>query len=812
MAANTRSPAFRQQRPWLTYTLLAILLISIVVVSARLALPLIARNMAVDWLEQHGMQASIDNIELDLVAGKARVMGVSASNAQHRGFSLGELSLRWHWAPLAQHSLVIDNISLDKFSSDFTSTSDGRLSIAGLTFPDTDDSAPATDTQPVTLELKTLNLTSVQSCYQAYDSNNKLNQDVCFNLAALDWQGDISYSLFSMSATDDLPLLVNGQLSLDTLSVTDNILKQPIAELATLQLGELNLSSVTDITLNKIDLSALCAQLTTDSDAQEFNIASLHLDTIQFVDLEQIKIGDFSLKSVALALRLSTPDVTQLNYAARLDDIQWRGNLAYDLSQQSDDTQLAISGAGSATIDKATIVDTSLKRELLSLNRLAVDGLKLDTLATIDFKELRLSNLGLMQRNDVASKDTGHVASFDNVVVDTVKLRKLRQLSVTSISMDDVAAYFVRNKNDSFEYQDWLPKSSEAPVASDKNNAFEFAIANLSLNTKRSIAYVDNSLKDPFSIQLHDTQLQLHQLDSRKPEQISHLTLNTIYDKNTALVVDTDATPLADHPDLNGTANITGLDLRTFSTLARQTIGHSISSGQLDATFKLKADKGVLNSEADLTLNNFELRALNKVEAERLDKSLGIPRNSSLSLLRDDNNTIRLKIPVTGDINNPNFSPGDAIKQATATAITTAALFYYTPYGAVLVANKLYSMATALQFEPLVFSVNSATISDESKKRLDQIGDMLVKRPAVNLTLCGVAVAADLRVLAPDADISSSTPSDARRRQLLVLAESRAQVVKNYLATAKSIKPSRLVVCEPDYLPAAEVPVVNISI
>lgn len=810
MTAQTGFNSFRQQRPWLTYTLLIILLISIVLVIARLSLPLAARHLAIEWLQQHGMQsASIDHIELDLISGKARILGVAARNTQDQGFSLGELSLRWRWAPLSQRHLVIDNISLDNFSADFTSDANGELTIAGLTFPETEDSAPDTDTRPFTLELKTIDLNSVQSCYQAYSSADKLDQDICFNLGALRWQGDISYSLFSMPATDDLPLLMKGGLSMDTLKVTDNILKQPIAELASLQVDELNLSSVTDIMLNKIELSGLRAKLSTDSESQEVSIAALHFDSVSFVDLEQIHVSAFSLRSTVLTLRANQHNASGLNYTATLDDIQWQGELAYDLSQQSDDTQFALDGTGSATIGNTTVVNDTLKRQLLSLQQLNLDDLKFQTLASIDLKELRIDNLELMQRADAASGETAHIASIGNVVVDTLKLKKLKQLSIASVLMDDAAAYFVRDKNSSFEYQSWFPVTTETAVTSDKGNAFEFAISNFGLNAKRPMTFVDNSLKEPFSMQLHNTQLQLHQLDSRKPEQISHLSLNTIYDKNTALVIDADATPLADRPDLNGTASITGLDLRTFSTLARQTIGHSIRSGQLDASFKLKADKGILNSEADLTLKHFELRALNKAEAEQLNKSLGIPLNSSLSLLRDDNNNIHLKIPITGDINNPSFSPGDAIRQATTSAITTAALLYYTPYGAVLVADKLYSMATALQFEPLVLSANSAALSTDNKKQLDQIGGMLVKRPAVNLTLCGIATSADLRALAPDV---TGTPSDAQRRQLLALAESRAQAVKDYLTTANKIQPSRLAVCEPDYLPAAKAPVVKISI
>ncbi len=817
MATQTRLRKFKQQS-WLTYGLLSVLLISILLVGVRLVLPVIAHKMAISWLEHHGMQASIDNIELDLLAGKARVFGVDAKNDQGRGFSLSELSLSWHWRPLAQRNLVIDNASLNEFSADFSRTADGTIRIAGMPFPDTSDTTARTDSdpEPFTLKLKTLHLGALQTCYQGYDSSNTLTQDYCFNLGELDWRGNISYFFAAMSATDDLPLQIAGQLRMDSASVTDNILKSPVIKLGALQLGELKLESVTDILLNKLDLSAFHAQLRTDTTTQKLNFESLNIDSIKLLDLEQLELGAFSLKSVNVALRANNNHTMPLDYKASSSDIFWQGTLAYSLAQQTDTSQTAINGEGKLELNDTVVTNNNLKRQFLSLTRFDLGELRLDTLDLIGFSKLRLSGLDLLQREKPVAADSTHITSINTLTIDAATLSHLDQLKLQQLTIDGLAAYLVRNKNGAFEYRNWIPEQAHASsqTSTTKQSAdFQYSIENFDLTSTGPLVYVDNSLNTTFVARLHDTHLQLQQLDSRRPDQNSHLKLSTVYDKSTDISLEVDATPLAERPDLNGSASITSLDLRTFSTLARQAIGHSIRSGQLDASIKLRANKGMLDSEADLTLNHFELRALSKAEAEQLDKSLGLPLDSSLSLLRDDNNQIRLKIPVTGDISSPSFNPRDAIRQATTKAITAAALYYYTPYGAVLVADKLYSMATALRFEPLRFSAGNYALDSEQKQRLDKIASMLVRHPAVNLSLCATATRTDFNTIYPKTDTSTVKPlSPAQNQRLLALAELRAQAVKDYLVGDRNIKPSRLAVCEPEYHPATETAVVELSI
>lgn len=158
----------------------------------------------------------------------------------------------------------------------------------------------------------------------------------------------------------------------------------------------------------------------------------------------------------------------------------------------------------------------------------------------------------------------------------------------------------------------------------------------------------------------------------------------------------------------------------------------------MDADLKLLSQQGQLDSNIALVLHHFKLKANSKQDAAALDKTFGMPINQSLMLLKDKKGRIKLDIPITGDINNPNFDPTDAIIKATTKATTVTLITFYTPYGLVYAGgNVLFNLATAMNFDPLVFTAGSSQLTDAHMLQLSKLAQLLVERPAVHLTLCG---------------------------------------------------------------------------
>ena len=188
-----------------------------------------------------------------------------------------------------------------------------------------------------------------------------------------------------------------------------------------------------------------------------------------------------------------------------------------------------------------------------------------------------------------------------------------------------------------------------------------------------------------------------------------------------------------------------------------------------------------------------------------------MPLNQTLVLLRDKDDSIHLDIPITGDINNPNFDPMHAIIKATTAAATVTLITFYTPYGLVYAGgNVLFDLATALDFDPLDFKPGDATLNTDNKEQLSSLAKLLTEKPQVHLTLCGTTNESDLFKLYPDLKDEMTenrkdkdTTNDEivltekMKSKLKTLATERQINSKNHLISEANISHDRLILCEP---------------
>ncbi len=270
--------------------------------------------------------------------------------------------------------------------------------------------------------------------------------------------------------------------------------------------------------------------------------------------------------------------------------------------------------------------------------------------------------------------------------------------------------------------------------------------------------------------------------------------------------------PFAEKISFDANGKLKGLDLRAASPATKKAIGHTIQSGQMDADLTLLAVDGELDSNIALSLYHFNIKAASKKDAEKLDEKFGMPLNQTLVLLRDRDDSIHLDIPITGDVNNPNFQPMDAIIKATTKAATVTLITFYTPYGLIYAGGSVaFNLATALNFDPINFAPGSAEILNDGKEQLDGLTKLLVEKPQVHLTLCGVTNQQDVYALFPTHKQKQETKADDEKNnteiklndeqssKLTQLAKDRQINAKNYLVDESGIEHDRLILCAPEH-------------
>jgi len=182
--------------------------------------------------------------------------------------------------------------------------------------------------------------------------------------------------------------------------------------------------------------------------------------------------------------------------------------------------------------------------------------------------------------------------------------------------------------------------------------------------------------------------------------------------------------PLADDLKLDLVFSLKNGEMTPGSSYAAKYVGYPIHQGQLSI-------------EAHYTVNQSVLKAENKVRLQQL--RLGAKSNSpdattlpvklAIALLQDRDGVLTLDVPVTGQLNNPQFQLGPVITQVFKSFITKAVSNPFAFLGALVGGGEQLSF---VKFEP-----GRADFAAGEAQKLDTLAKALAARPALELEITG---------------------------------------------------------------------------
>ncbi|MBF0471961.1 MAG: hypothetical protein HQL48_11395, partial [Gammaproteobacteria bacterium] len=262
-------------------------------------------------------------------------------------------------------------------------------------------------------------------------------------------------------------------------------------------------------------------------------------------------------------------------------------------------------------------------------------------------------------------------------------------------------------------------------------------------------------------------------------------------------------------------------------------LGQGIESGALNAKIDLKSTKRKIKGVANLELNQLNLFAVaGDATAKALQKGAGkkevggtaLPLDASLGMLRDDHNNIKLKLPISGDLDAPDININDAINTAVTKAAREAAFYYLAntlqPFGAImLVAKAADAINSHVRLEPIHYPPGVVVLSESGRDYLGKLSKLLKERKEIKIKVCGVAWEADRQQLllqkqnaAPTAQAQPEVkaadnksekkgneppPAVVTDEELLALAQQRAEGVRKEVASIDKGYATRLISCRP---------------
>jgi len=596
-------------------------------------------------------------------------------------------------------------------------------------------------------------------------ANNTKYVDYCLSLEEMRWAGTISYAVDSeLLKSETIPLSSTGDFTLNGLSVTDNRLGKILLRSQSNTLDNVIISGLSKLHIDQLDMNTLSLLQREDAKhSDSIRFERLLIKDIKLTDLSSLAINSVSVSKPGLYLvkrnqtdweymqwipqsdasaesagthdkqanseasfnftlnDLSIGDSdlcyldndTALYYCMTFADLNWNGSIKYG-------TQSAIAGRdklmvkGDFLLTHPVIHNHSIGRDLVNFTLLELAGLQVADVDSVSLNKLYLKNLNALQRGENHDDNT---VSFDELTIDGVRY-DANGVAINSINLNGLANRISKNKNGEWEHDKWLTNVAESKTAKSEETkavhagdttgstndkkSFNFALNKLNISSNRNIQFTDNSTQPVMEVGLQSLNFDISELDTTKPDTNSPFKLLAKTSRHSTIDLKGTIKPFADKVSLDAKGELKGFDLRVASPAVKKAVGHIIQSGQLDAGLDLKAVEGQLDSNIALSLYHFQMKSVSKEDAKKLDEKFGMPLNQALVLLRNKDDSIHLDIPITGDINNPNFNPMDAIVKATSKATTLTLITFYTPYGLIYHGGNLaLNLASALNFDPI---------------------------------------------------------------------------------------------------------------
>lgn len=247
--------------------------------------------------------------------------------------------------------------------------------------------------------------------------------------------------------------------------------------------------------------------------------------------------------------------------------------------------------------------------------------------------------------------------------------------------------------------------------------------------------FADRSLPLPFSVKIAGLNGELSTIATASTEP-SSVSLEGTVDEFGFLRITGSVTPLAPAENTDLRAEFENVAMPRFSAYSVPFAGRKIAGGRLDLDLGYRLTDGRLVGDNNIVLREFEL-------GEKVDHpdAMSLPLGLAVALLKDASGTIDVDLPITGEVDDPEFSIGGIVAKALGNLIVKIAT---SPFA--LLGNLLGVEASEL--EQVTFLPGRADLTPPEVQKAANLAEALTLRPQLVLELPPVqAPAADARAL-----------------------------------------------------------------
>lgn len=352
-------------------------------------------------------------------------------------------------------------------------------------------------------------------------------------------------------------------------------------------------------------------------------------------------------------------------------------------------------------------------------------------------------NLDLTGPEPLALRLTGDAQVSQLHTLDTLKQRDLlrwrelqvsgldyrhgNSLSIDAIDLDEPYVRFIINEDLTTNVSDLLvkrpPTPDEQAAAARPPLGIRIGAINLASGSAR---FADFSLQPNFATDIQGLEGRIGTLDNRS-DTAAPVSLAGRVDRYAPVTIDGSLDPFDPLERLNLAARFDRLELTTLTPYAAKFAGYRIRKGRLDLALHYRIRQGQLDADHAVVIEQLQL-------GERVESpsATDLPVRLAVALLKDSRGTIALDLPVSGNLNDPQFDVMPLIWKTLGNLVGRAVSAPFRFIGRLVGAGDE-------NLDAIPFEGGEAILSATARGRLDSLANALQQRPALRLEIEGSA-------------------------------------------------------------------------
>ncbi|MFI3137589.1 MAG: DUF748 domain-containing protein [Methylococcaceae bacterium] len=369
---------------------------------------------------------------------------------------------------------------------------------------------------------------------------------------------------------------------------------------------------------------------------------------------------------------------------------------------------------------RADIIDGALNTSVkITLNKTATNGdLSLHAKGNASVKQL-------LMRDPILNKD---LIKWQSVTADAIDfdLAKL-QLNVGHVLLQAPYARVTIKKDRSLNFDDLIvkratPDITPAPITSKKSPVPQYKIEAITI-ANGSSDFSDFSLILPFVVQLNAMDGGIKRISSEQKKLSDFTLVGKVFDLS-PMEMEGKFSP--DLSELDIGMHFKGMPLPFISPYMVEFAGYKIEKGKMSLDLLYKISDRKLVAE-----NNMVLDQLTLGEKIENPKATSLPLNLAISLLKDADGKIAINLPLTGSLDDPQFSVMDLAFDALMNMITKTISSPFKVLGSL--------MGSDADLSQVSFKEGSEALTPEQENQLLALAKGLAQKTDLSVEIKGSA-------------------------------------------------------------------------